>query len=173
MIKPVKYILFATNLSENCKPAFDFAASLATRYQATIVLLHVIEKMPDYIEGRLKGLLGKEKWQQTIDDHAKDAREALIGKKSSNTLIRAALDQFCSEAGIDDDSCGYHAREIVVSSGEVVDDIISNAKQYECDIIIMGTKQTLISKKTAIGQTIKGVLRGSKIPVLVVPPDPR
>lgn len=173
MMKPIKNILFATNLSENCVPAFDFAASLATRYQATIVLLHVIEKMPDYVEGRLMGLLGKEKWQETIDAHANDAREALIGKKSSNTLIRAALDQFCSEAGIDDDSCGYHAREIVVSSGEVIDDIISHAKKYECDVIIMGAREGFISKKTSIGPTIKGVLRGSHTPVLVVPAEPR
>ena len=52
MLKPLKAILFATNLSENCRDAFDFAASLATRYQATLVLLHVMEKMPDYVEGR-------------------------------------------------------------------------------------------------------------------------
>ncbi len=62
MLKPLDTILFATNLNENCRDAFDFTAVLATQFQAKIVLLHVLEKMPDYIEGRLQGMLGKEKF---------------------------------------------------------------------------------------------------------------
>ena len=97
MFKPINVILFATNLSENCRNAFDFAAALATRFQATMVLLHVVEKMPDYVEGRLQGLLGKAQWGELIDSQQKSAREALIGKKSTSRLIRDALSQFCSQ----------------------------------------------------------------------------
>lgn len=170
MIRPVNAILFATNLSESCRQAFDFAAAMATRFQATIVLLHVMEKMPDYVEGRLKGLLGKEQWDSMQNAQERNAQAALIGKKSSNKLIREALTEFCSQAGIDDASCGYHSREIVISSGDVVEDILENAKTYDCDLIIMGTREGFLSKNT-LGATIKAVMRRSRIPVMVVPPS--
>ena len=169
MFKPINVILFATNLSENCRNAFDFAAALATRFQATMVLLHVVEKMPDYVEGRLQGLLGKAQWGELIDSQQKSAREALIGKKSTSRLIRDALSQFCSQVGIDDNACGYHSREIIVSDGDVVPDILAYSKKYNCDLIIMGSRQGWISK-SSIGSTIKSVLKQSLIPVTVVPP---
>ncbi len=169
MFKTIESILFATNLSENCKTAFDFAGSLAARYQATIVLLHVIEKIPDYMSGRLIGLLGKQQWEAMTQNQEKDVQEALSQKRSSRKLIRTALNHFCTDAGIDDDSCGYHSREIVVSDGEVVDEIIARSIAYKCDLIIMGAREGFLVK-TSIGSTIKSVLRQSKIPVLVVPP---
>jgi nucleotide-binding universal stress UspA family protein len=171
MIRPVKNILFATNLSADCMAAFDFAAGIATRFQATLVLLHVVEKLPDYIESRLVGLLGKKKWQETLESRVSSARGQLIGKKSSNRLVRAALERFCSEAGIDDDVCGYHSREIVVTDGEVVQDILKTSKDFTCELIIMGAKQGFFSHNS-IGAIIKDVMRQSKIPVMMVPPIP-
>jgi len=169
MFKPVSSILFATNLSDNCKPAFDFAVSLATKYQAAIILLHVIEKMPDYAERRLVGLLGQKHWDEITKSHEEDARAALIGKKSSSSLIRKALEEFCSQAGIDDDSCGYHSREVVIKDGEVVTQIISQSKEYNADMIIMGARKGFL-KDNKIGSNVKEVMRKTKIPVLVVPP---
>jgi nucleotide-binding universal stress UspA family protein len=169
MFKPIQSILFATNLSENCLAAFDFAASMATRYQATLVLLHVVEKMPEYIEGRLKGLLGEKEWAELSRSHADNARQALIGKKSSNRLIQEALEKFCVEAGIDDASCGYHSREIVIADGEIVEEVINQADHYKADLIVLGTRDGFLSDNR-IGQTIKSILRNSKVPVMVVPP---
>jgi nucleotide-binding universal stress UspA family protein len=169
LIKPVKTILFATNLSKECIAAFDFAAAIATRFQATLVLLHVLEKMPDYVEGRLKGLLGEKSWQENIESQVSDARRQLIGKKSSNMMIKSALAQFCNDAGIDDDASGYQSREIVVTDGEVIHDIIQSSQEYQCDLIVMGTKDGFLSHNS-IGSTIKGVMRQTTIPVMVVPP---
>ena len=166
----IKSILFATNLSEGCKSAFDFAASLAIRYQATIVLLHVTEKIPGYVESQLKGMFGEQEFKRISESHEDSVREVLIAKKSSNKLIRAALEQFCTEAGIDDESCGYHSREVVVSHGEVVDEIISQSKKFACDIIILAGRKGLL-KTRAIGSVTKEVLRRTDIPVLVVPPE--
>lgn len=169
MFKPVSSILFATNLSDNCKSAFDYAVSLATKYQATIILLHVIEKMPDYAERRLIGLLGQKYWDDITKSHEEDARAALIGKKSSSALIRKALEEFCSQAGIDDDSCGYHSREVVVSDGEVVEEILKQSNKHDADMVIMGARKSFL-KDNKIGSHIKEVMRKTKIPVLVVPP---
>lgn len=170
MFKSIKSILFATDLSENCRQAFDFAASLATRYQATLVLLHVLEKMPNSVDGRLRGLLGEQEWKGISEKHAAEARDALIGKRSNSKLIRAALDHFCTEAGIDDAACGYQSREIVVRDGEVVEEIFDTSKTYNCDIIVMGTHEGMLTK-TAVSSTLKRVLRGSKLPVVIVPSE--
>lgn len=168
-MKPVKSILFATNLSKSCIPAFEFAASMAIRYQATLVLLHVMEKMPDYVEGRLRGLLGENKYKELEAAHEKEARQTLIGKKSTSKLIRAALDRFCVETGIDDNACDYHSREIVLGSGEVIEEILAQAEKHQCELIVMGARQGFI-KDNAIGKTIKSILRRSRIAVMVVPP---
>lgn len=169
MFKPIKSILFATNLSQNCMPAFEMAASMATRYQATLVLLHVLERVPDYIESRLRGMLGEKNYEQLVQKNSENARQALIGKKSSGSLIRDALDQFCTDAGIDDDSCGYQSREIVVAEGDLVDEIITRTKAHECDLIVMGAREGFLSDNS-IGHTIKAVMRHSKVPVMMVPP---
>lgn len=170
MIKPLKMILLATNLSESCNQAFEMAATLAIRYQATLVLLHVVEKSPDYVEGRLKALMGETQWNNMLDAHAEDAQKTLIAKKSSNTMIRDALNHFCTLAGIENNSCDYHSREIVVSSGDVVEDILYYSKTFNCDLILLGARKGMLSE-TAIGGTIKSVLRKSKKPVLIVPED--
>jgi nucleotide-binding universal stress UspA family protein len=169
MIKPLQNILFATNLSPDCIAAFEYTAAIATRFQATMVLLHVVDRMPEYVESRLKGLLGAEKYQETIASQVSSARQQLIGKKSSNSMIQAALSQFCSDSGIDDDQCGYHSREIVVTDGDVVDDILKTAKKYDCDLIVMGTKEGFLSSNS-IGSIIKSVMRKTKVAVMVVPP---
>lgn len=169
MFESIKTILFATNLSETCKQAFDFAAVLATRFQATIVLLHVLEKVPKSAEGQLKAMLGDDRWKQIVASQEKDARQVLIGKRSSAALIKQVLSEFCTEAGIGDPARGCISREIVISEGEVIDNVIDNAEKYHCDLIILGTREGFLSHNS-IGPTIKAIMRRSKIPVLVVPP---
>lgn len=170
MIKPFSSILFATNLSENCVKAFDYVVSLAVRYQASIVLLYVIEQMPKSVEGTLKDLLGEKKWKEFSKSHEDSARQTLIGKRASNHIIRAALGQFCSDAGIDNAECGYISREIVVRNGEAVQEILKQTEAYNCDLIVMGARQSFISKDATVGNVIKSVIHKAKVPVLVVPP---
>lgn len=170
MFKQLKSILFATTLLPNCKPAFEFAASLAVRYQATLVLLHVIEKsMPDYAENRVKALLG-EKWNQIAASQENAARQALIGKQSSSQMIREALNEFCTQVGVIDAGCTYKSKEIVISHGEVVEEILAQAEKYCCDLIVLGAREGFLSSRS-IGPIIKSVMRNSRISVLVVPPE--
>ncbi|MGD8835905.1 MAG: universal stress protein [Desulfobacteraceae bacterium] len=157
MIKHLNTILFATNLSEAVRPAFDLAAAIATRFQSTIVLLHVIKKIPDYAQERLRGLIGKAQWETMQKSRERNAQEALIGKRSSNTLIQEALKRFCSQAGIDDGSCGYHSRKIVVTEGDVIEEIVQASKKYKCDLIIMASREGFVIKNS-IGPIIKSVM---------------
>lgn len=169
MLKQINNILFATNLSESSRRAFNLAATLAMRFKSTIVLLHVMEKMPDHLEVRLRKIFGETEWKEMINAKEYNAWEALIGKKSTNLVIREALEQFCLQEGIDDASCGYNSREIVISNGEVVDDIIATSEKYDCDLIILGASRGLVSNN-AIGSKIKSILRKTRIPAMIAPP---
>lgn len=168
MIKPIRSILFATDLTTDCQAALDFTMAQATRFHATVYLLHVIEKLPDHMNERLKDLLGTHEWDKMVNSHQEDAHKSMLGKTSTNTVIRQAIHDFCKEVGIDDKTCDFQSREIIISDGDIVEDIIENAEKNECDLIVLGGHKTIFSK-TSIGSTIKGVLKNSTIPVTVVP----
>lgn len=164
-----KTILFATNLSENCQQAFNCAAIIAVRFQATIILVHVIEKPTDYIEGRLRVLLGEVQWLNLQKSKENNAKSSLLAKKSVSKMVKEALTQFCDQVGIADASWGYQSRAVIIAEGDVVDDIIKTTKHYNCDLIIMGAHQGFLSNNT-IGSTIKDVMKHSKRPAMVIPP---
>lgn len=170
MLKPIKSILFATNLSESCRQAFEVAASMAVTYKATLVMLHVIEKAPEYIESRMRSMLGDKGYEDLVQKHSDTARQVIIGKRSANSMIHEALAQFCADSGIDNASCDYQSREIVVASGDVVEEIINAAKEHECSVVVMGAREGFLSDNS-IGHIIKSVMRQSRIPVMMVPPE--
>jgi nucleotide-binding universal stress UspA family protein len=171
MFKGIKTILFATNLTRNCIPAFDLAVILSIRFKAKIVMLHVMEKMPDYVEGRLEGLLGEDQWKEILHNYENDARQTLIGKRSSTKLIESALEHLWTDAGADDTSGGSLAREVVIEEGDIAECILKTSKEHGCGMIVLGGSEGGFPKKS-IGTTVKTVLRKSTIPVVVVPLDP-
>lgn len=170
MLKPIRSILFATDLSENCQPAYDFTLSLAVKFQATIYLLHVIEPLPENVEGRLKDLLGKHQWEDMVNSQQTNARRSLLGKTPASTVVKDALNSFCNQSGIDEEACNFQSREIIISDGDIEDEILHHAAENECDLIVLGGHKNLFSK-TSVGSTTKIVLKKSKIPVTVVPPN--
>jgi nucleotide-binding universal stress UspA family protein len=170
MYKGIKTILFATNLTQECVRAFDFAVILALKFKAKIVILHVIEKIPDYVEGRLEGLLGEDTWNEMQRSYENEAHQSLIGKRSSSKLIQKALEHLCIEAGIEGASGGYESQEIVIADGNVVDSIIKYSNEHASDLIILGSRESHLLSKS-ISTIFKTVLRRSKKPVLVVPAD--
>ena len=169
MLKGIKTILFSSNLTETSRAAFANAAILATQLNAKIVLLHVIEKLPEPYEGRLAGLFGEEKWQAIVNQHYEEAQNALIGKISSRKLVRTALTEFCRESNIDNGQCGCIENEIVIKEGDVIETILEQATEHRCDMIIMGASKGLLSG-TAVGHNIKTILKKAQVPTLVVPP---
>jgi nucleotide-binding universal stress UspA family protein len=170
MLNGIKTILFATDLTQDCVPAFNLATLLALQFKAKIVLLHVIEKIPDYVEGRLEGLLGDESWNAMMHAYEDEARQRLIGKRTTSKLIRNALEHYVAQAGIDETSFGRQSREVVIGDGNVAESIIDHSKTHACDLIVIGGRGDRILRKS-VGATVKAVLSKSKIPVLVVPSE--
>ena len=153
--------------------AFELASSIVTRYQASLIMLHVFEKEPDYVNRRLKRFFNNRQWDSLLEyqeENVNKAQEALIAKQSPGKIIQGAFQQFCVSAGIDSDSCGYQSTETVVLYGDVVQEIIGQADKFSADLIILGARRGFISDNK-VGHTIKSVLRKSSVPVLIAPPD--
>lgn len=169
MVAPIKSLLFATNLSEECRPALENAVATATFHQANLVLLHVIvSDSPEYINQELKDLLGKEKWEELRKEYRENVEKSLIGKMSYSGIGQKVLQQYCKDAGIDANSCNINWRHIVSADKDLPGEIIRQATENGCDFIILGATRGFLGGNS-LGTTIKGVLRQSKIPVMVVP----
>ncbi|MHB8765462.1 MAG: universal stress protein [Deferrisomatales bacterium] len=169
MIPTIKKILFATDLSENARLAFSYAASEATRHGAQMVLIHVIEKTPDSVQAQLEGLFGAEKWHEMQEAQKRSARDIIIGKRTDYDLITQALADLCASANSGDSRCSFEAQEILVKQGAVAEEILKAAAERGCDLIVLGAHKGLLGK-TSLGGVAKAVLHGAKVPVLVVPP---
>lgn len=170
MIKPVLKILFATDLSENCQQALEFTIAQGTRFNAVIYMLHVIKRLPEHYEGQLKGLLGRHQWDDIAQAKEAHVKKSLLGKKATNVVVRKKVQKFCQLAGMDESSCDFQSREIIISDGDVVGDILAKAEENDCDLIIMGARKSYLSGNS-IGSTINAVLKGTKVPVTIVPAE--
>ncbi|MFC1887037.1 universal stress protein [Thermodesulfobacteriota bacterium] len=169
MAAEIKKILFPTDLTQHAQYAFKFAVSLADRYGATIAILHVMEDLPVNVEAQLAGFLGDEKWTNQKKEHEKDARETLIGKKRDGMMIRHALHSFCQDMKDGDPECNFTTDEIVVKSGNVVQEIIEQAETSNADLIVMAYYSRNMLAEAMMGGVTRRVLRRSKRPVLLVP----
>lgn len=168
MIGDFKKILFATDLSNNCRHAFAYAANLAARYEAGITLLHVMESVSESLDSRLKGLLGNEHWEMLHSKHEHNVRSTLIGKKSELAAIQEALDSFSDTAR--NDERHYTVENILVKDGNVVDTILETAKEEGCNLIVIGSNKTMFSDSKSMGHRAKSILKRSRIPVMMIPP---
>ncbi|MFP4429609.1 MAG: universal stress protein [Desulfovermiculus sp.] len=165
-----KSILFATNLSEHCAKAFNVVLSLASRYGAQIYILYVHESTGDYPKSFLKGYLGEEKWQELQQKHEDSARAVLIGKRSAGEHLQESLKEYCLELGRENLETGFTTPKILIREGDVIQEILDQAKENDCDLIVMAGNESYFSDNARIGTTIKTVMRKAHIPVLVVPP---
>jgi len=168
MLKPIRSILFATDLTVNCQQALEYTVAVATSFSATIYMLHVIERLPDNARARVKELLGKHKWDELVNSHQKAAHKSLLGKQSTSSKLRQSLHEYCQQVRLDDNSCDFHSSEIIISDGDIIEDILQSAKKNECDLIVLGGCRNIFGKRT-IGNITKGVLKNSSIPVTIAP----
>lgn len=168
MLKPIRSILFATDLTQNCQQALEYTIATATRFRATIYMLHVIEKLPDNARERVRDLLGHHKWEDLVSSQQEAAHKSLLGKQSTSVEVREALVEFCQTEGIDDNACDFQSTEIIITDGDVVDDILFTAEKNECDLIVLGAYRNIFGKSN-IGNTAKKVLKNSNVPVTLAP----
>ncbi|MFV0438690.1 MAG: universal stress protein [Desulfopila sp.] len=168
MLKPVQSILFATDLTENCQQALEFTFILASNFNATVVMLHIIQHLPVDIEGKLKGLLGRHQWDELVNAQQEFVRKSLLGKKTTAEKIKEQVKIFCQLPGGKILDHQVQSKEIIISEGEVINVILDQARKNRCDLIVLGAKENYLARNS-IGATIHGVLERAITPVSIIP----
>ena len=163
----IKKILYPTDLSVNAKHAFDYAISLAGRYNARLTLLHVLPEVPQLLDTSVVGYISSEQWEEIKSRHFQEAQQALIGKRKEHHAVKEILDRFC-EAAIQAAGTTFETDEVVVTYGNPVSEILRTAEEKQCDLIVMGTHGQGGLADAILGSTARRIVRRSKVPVLTV-----
>ena len=158
MLQPIKNIFYATDLSDNARYAYRYAAGLAQQYGAQITILHVVEKLSAETFLQIQGYVGEEKWKKLQEEKQADFI----------STIRGRLESFCDEISSEMDACTFQVDKIIVKEGIAADEILHQAELNGADLLVMGTRGFGMFKDALMGGTARRVVRRSSIPVLVV-----
>ena len=161
----VRKILYATDLSENARFAYAYAASLADLYGAQITLMHVLPELSELMDKHIVGYIDADRWEKIKAQHFDEAREALIGKRKDHLAVHDVLQQFSANAT---EGEGSGSDQVIVERGNPVEKIIEHSEKEKFDLIVMGTHGHGTLEDAMIGSTARRVIRRSEIPVLVV-----
>ena len=157
-MKPqIKKILYATDFSKNSSYAFLYAVDLARRYDAQMVILHVMELPPSFTYGGFSG--GK-----LPDEVQMKRRERTV------EALKEQLQGFCvrAEAQIGP-PCADLVVRIVVLAGHPPEEILNTANDQSCDVIVLGTHGKGFLAHTFLGSVSDAVLHRARKPVFLIP----
>jgi len=163
----IKRILYATDLSENARYAYAYAVSLAEHYNARIIILHVNSEYPN-LDKMITGYISSDRWEEIKAANMQETTQALIGKKRGNVAIREALSRFAQESGPGKVADSEIVDEIVVTRGHPVEEILNQAAERQCDLIIVGSRGYGALQDVVLGSTARRVIRRATLPVLAV-----
>ncbi len=168
MIPQIKKILFTTDLSHQTRHAFNYAVGIANQFGASLAILYVMEDVSPAQSAQLQGFIGDERWEELRQSHEQEIRQVLIGKKREGSLIREALGEMVTEAQKDLHERNLRSDEIVVTQGDAVDCILTEAEARQVDLIVMGYHSRGRLEEAIVGSVSRSVLRRTKVPVLLV-----
>jgi nucleotide-binding universal stress UspA family protein len=138
--KPLRTILFATDLSESSDRAFPVARALARGHRASLVILHVY---PPSIS------------------HAEE-----VARRPPDGYIDAlweALHRYeVAEAGV--------AVTHRLAEGDAAREIVRAAHEFKCDLVVLGTQGRTGVRRVLMGSVAENVLRRALCPVVTVGP---
>ena len=149
---PIKKILIAIDGSKPSLDASEQAISLAAKYEAELIAVHVVS--PDVRHGYLEDVitpglpaslkevvvLAMEKGQKYLDDVKQNASENKVEVRT----------------------------EVLIGGSSVVKEIVEYAEEHQIDLIVIGTRGISGIKKMLLGSTASGVLSYGQCPVLIV-----
>jgi nucleotide-binding universal stress UspA family protein len=158
MIPEIKKILYTTDLSENARFAFSYAASLANRYDAGITIFHVLEDISPTSDSLVMNIIGEGKWNELRSHNEKEVLDT----------IKSRLTKFCDDVQSELPSCPFITDNIRVKIGNPVDEILLEVENNSYDMVVMGAHGQGVLADTLMGSVSRRVVRRCKTPVLVI-----
>lgn len=140
----MKRILVPTDFSEHAEDALKVASQIAKRNNSEIIILHMLE-LPHQSNDAIMGGVS--------------IPESMLFMKKANEM----LDEVSSKSYLD----GIPITE-VVKMDKPIHGITQISKDYEIDLIIMGSHGSSGIEELLIGSNTEKVVRNSEIPVLII-----
>jgi nucleotide-binding universal stress UspA family protein len=144
-MEPFDKILFATDFSENSEHAFDHAYALAVKFNARLIIIHVINEPVD-LRGFYVPHISFEKLEKEIEEGAEKMME-----KFCRTKIK-----------------DYPNYETVVVAGIPYEEILKKAEEERVSLIVLGTQGRSGIDHFLFGSTAERVVRKAICPVMTV-----
>jgi nucleotide-binding universal stress UspA family protein len=148
----IRKILVAIDGSKPSLDASEQAISLAAKYEAELIAVHVVS--PDVRYGYLEDVitpglpaslkevvvLAMEKGQKYLDNVMQNASENKVEVRT----------------------------EVLIGASSVVKEIVEYAEEHKIDLIVIGSRGISGIKKMLLGSTASGILSYAHCPVLIV-----
>jgi nucleotide-binding universal stress UspA family protein len=142
----MKHIAVGIDFSDAREPVLKTSAKLAAALGARLHVFHVIAPEPAFVGYTAYAYPG-------VDQR----EEELAAEKVE---LQGMIDRLRT-AGID--AHGY------MKPGETVESLLEFARARDAEMIVVGTHSRNLLSRLLLGSTAEGVVRHSKIPVVVVP----
>lgn len=139
----IKKILAPLDFSKSSEKALTYACVMAARFQALLILLHVVEFS---FVGSEFGAVELSQIEADMRENARKQLEALIQK-----VVDTELDT-----------------KIIIASGRPSVEIIETASDEAAELIIIATHGHSSLAHVILGSTVERVVRHAPCPVLVV-----
>lgn len=158
MSQEIRKILYATDLGEHTRPAFQMALNMAQRYGAKLVILHSLENL-----GAINHLFNTYVSAETAEKFHRETHAEISEK------IHQRIAGFCQDIlGESAEESTWVDRVVVLEdSAEVA--ILREAEHSQVDMIVLGTRTHSRLSEMLLGSTAHKVIQLAKVPVLVVP----
>lgn len=157
-IPSIDKILYATDLSENARHAFAYAAGIANRHDAAVTILFVIEELSRYTTDLISVFAGDEEWKKIRKRKEEDVVD----------IIKKRIEDFCAQTSSEFPECPFITENIIVKMGEPSQVIVNEAHHGDFDMVVMGTHGHSTLVGAMMGGTARRTLRRCKKPVLTV-----
>lgn len=144
-MKKIDKILFATDFSESSDHAFEYARTMASSFNARLIVIHVINEPVD-----LRGFYVPHISFDKLEEEIRQGAEKMMHKFCESRLA---------------DFANY---ESLVISGIPYEEILKKADAENASLIIMGTHGRTGLDHVLFGSTAEKVVRKSRCPVLTV-----
>ena len=143
---PIKKILCTTDFSDPSFKALIAGGELAEKFGAQLMVLHIVEKVPD---------LPALPTNPTID--------ITLYQKKLEEMALITLDTIVS-----DKIKGKVSPELIIGQGRAAEEIVETATDKGADLIVIGTHGETGFRHFILGSVTEKVIRLSSCPVLTV-----
>jgi nucleotide-binding universal stress UspA family protein len=148
----IKRILAAIDGSKPSLDASEQAISLAAKYEAELIAVHVVS--PDVRHGYLEDVI--------TPGLPASLKEVVVLAMEKGQKYLDVLKQNASENKVEVQT------DVLIGGSSIVKEIVQYSEEHKIDLIVIGTRGISGIKKMLLGSTASGILSYAHCPVLII-----